>query len=170
MNSVTTRLFTKVGVDQSTVFRINVPIDLESIFTGYGPLPAVIGTENQTGAWDGAGQCRTVLLSDGSSAQETLTKYEYPHYFSYRVSDFTGTLRLLAAAAEGEWWFRKIPADTTEIEWRYTFKSRSFWALPILWVITKVLWRGYMKKALGLLQVKLENHKRRIGDHGLFSG
>jgi hypothetical protein len=68
MRSLAATVNTDVAVSQITAFEYNVPIDLTSIFTGYGPLPAVTGTKNQTGAWDGAGQTRTVLLSDGSSA------------------------------------------------------------------------------------------------------
>jgi len=46
-----------------------VPIDLTSIFTGYGPLPAVVQTRDQSGAWDAAGRTRTVAFADGSTAQ-----------------------------------------------------------------------------------------------------
>ncbi len=74
-----------VAANQVATFEHIVPINLSSVFTGYGPLPAVAGAQNQTGDWDAAGQTRTVLLSDGSSVQELLTKYEHPHYFSYTV-------------------------------------------------------------------------------------
>ncbi len=71
-----------VAVTQVEAFRYIVPIDLLSIFTGYGLLPAVTRVSEQKGAWDGAGQDRTFHFSDGSSAHETLTAYEYPSYFS----------------------------------------------------------------------------------------
>jgi len=147
---------TEVAVSQIDAFEYNVPIDLTSIFTGYGPLPAVTGTKNQTGAWDGAGQTRTVLLSDGSSAQEILTKYEHPNYFSYTVSDFTGVLRFLATSANGEWWFSSDLSGKTHIKWRYAFNASSFFVVPVLCFITQVLWRGYMRKALGLLKAQIE--------------
>jgi hypothetical protein len=50
-------------VDRDTTFCFIVPIDLTTIFRGYGPLPAVVGTTDQTGAWDAAGQSRTILSS-----------------------------------------------------------------------------------------------------------
>ena len=71
-----------ITAPQAVVFEHIMPIDLASIFTGYGLLPAVVGTRDQIGAWDAAGQSRTVLMSDGSCAQEQLTAYEYPNYFS----------------------------------------------------------------------------------------
>ena len=140
----------EVAANQVVTFEHIVPISLPAIFTGYGPLPAVIGTKNQTGAWDAVGQTRTVLLSDGSSAQELLTRYEYPRYFSYTVSGFTGTLRFLTSSADGEWWFTPNTLGKTSIKWRYVFDARSVFAAPILWFVSKVLWRSYMNKALSL--------------------
>jgi hypothetical protein len=46
-------------VDRDSTFCFIAPIDLTTIFRGYGPLPAVVGTTDQTGAWDAAGQSRT---------------------------------------------------------------------------------------------------------------
>ena len=70
MSSLSATVEATVKADQATAFERIVPIDLASIFTGYGPLPAVTGIQNQMGAWDAAGQTRTVFLSDGSSSQE----------------------------------------------------------------------------------------------------
>jgi hypothetical protein len=147
----------ETAVSREVAFERIAPIDLTTIFAGYGPLPAVTGVEEQTGAWDAAGQTRTVLLSDGSSARESLTNYEHPHYFGYTVSEFTGTLGLLASSATGEWWFIGVGPDRTRIKWRYTFNAKSAFAAPILWIITHVLWRGYMRSALKLSVQQLED-------------
>jgi Polyketide cyclase / dehydrase and lipid transport len=157
MSSFCATVQTEIAAQQAAVFDHIVPIDLTSIFTGYGPLPAVTGVQNQTGGWDVAGQTRTVTLSDGSSARELLTKYDYPHYFSYTVSDFSGVLRFLTISANGEWWFETNPSSgATDIKWSYAFNARSLFAAPILWLITNVLWRGYMRKALMLGKSQIE--------------
>ena len=150
MTSLSAIVSSEVTAAQAAAFTHIVPISLPSIFTGYGPLPAVTGTSNQTGGWDAAGQTRTVHLSDGSSAQELLTKYEHPSYFSYTVSGFTGALRFLTTSANGEWWFSQGASGQTHIKWHYAFNARSFLAVPVLWFIATVLWRGYMRKALSL--------------------
>jgi hypothetical protein len=151
---------TEIAAKQDIVFKYIVPIDLASIFTGYGPLPAVSGTKNQTGAWDAAGQTRSVIFSDGNSAKEMMTKYEYPRYFSYTVSDFTGAIGVFAKSANGEWWFDTNPSSgATIIKWRYAFNARSVFTAPVVWMITKTLWHGYMYKALMLSKAQLE-----IGD------
>src|SRR5688572_1767103 len=100
---------TTIEVSIEDAFRQIVPIDLTSIFTGHGPLPAVTQTRDQSGAWDAAGRTRTVVFSDGSTAQESLTEYEYPHRFAYTIDHFTGVLRFLASKARGEWWFERVP-------------------------------------------------------------
>lgn len=147
-----------VKAAQTAAFDQIVPIDLKSIFTGYGPLPAVTSTQDQVGAWDAVDQTRTVHLSDGSSAQELLTKYEHPNYFSYTVSGFTGALRFLTTSANGEWWFGSVGSGQTHIKWRYAFNARSVFAVPILWLVASVLWRNYMHKALRLSQIQVERN------------
>ena len=99
-----------------------------------------------------------VILSDGSSANELLTKYEYPRYFSYTVSGFSGVLRSLTTSAKGEWWFENNPAlNITHVKWRYAFKMRSLLSAPMLWFVANVLWRGYMHKALMLSKFQIES-------------
>ena len=141
---------TQVSAPIKNTFDLIVPIDLSQIFTGHLCLPAVIGVENSTGDWDGAGQTRTVCLSDNSRAQETLLEYNRPSYFRYRVSNFTGVLRLLAKEARGQWWFKENSDGTTHIRWEYVFVPASVFALPFIWIVAKFIWRGYMKKALSI--------------------
>jgi hypothetical protein len=158
MSLLSATVKTTVTANQADAFEHIVPIDLTSIFKGYGPLPSVTGTQNQIGDWDTAGQTRTVHLSDNSSAQEVLTKYEHPRYFSYTVSNFTSSLRFLTNSANGEWWFSIGTLGQTNIKWRYEFNARSILAVPVLWLITNILWRNYMHKALQLSKSQLEHH------------
>ena len=73
------------AADVETTFDTLMPVDLSRIFRGYGPLPAVVETTDQTGAWDHVGVSRTVKLSDGHDVRERITAYERPGYFAYRV-------------------------------------------------------------------------------------
>lgn len=133
------------------------PIHLPLIFTGYGPLPAVVRTRDQTGNWDAAGQTRTVVLSGNSTAREMLSEYQRPKRFAYKVHEFTGLMRHLVKYAEGEWDFTES-AGQTEITWSYRFIPTSRLAMPLVAIIAKVLWRGYMKKALRLALVQVSDH------------
>lgn len=96
-----------------------------------------------------------VTLSDGSTAQERLTGYIFASYFSYTVSSFTGALRFLARSAEGEWWFNQTSEHTTRITWQYRFYAKSMLTMPLVWMINKLLWRGYMNKAIALCNAQL---------------
>lgn len=146
-----------IAAPQTMTFEHIVPVDLASIFTGYGPLPAVAGTWDQEGEWDAIGQNRTVIMSDGSSAQELLTGYDPPRYFSYNVRNFTGALGAVVSSANGEWWFDSMaPSNATHIKWTYGFNARSSFSSPIVWFITKFLWKGYMKKALFIIKEQVE--------------
>jgi Polyketide cyclase / dehydrase and lipid transport len=157
--SFSATLETDVMAPQARAFECIAPIDLFSIFVGYGPLPAVTGTTNQTGGWDAAGQTRVVLFSDGNSARETLTHYRHPTYFAYTVSSFTGPLRHLTTEAHGQWWFSDgVLPGSTHVRWSYSFVARSLFTAPFLWLVTQLLWRGYMRKALLLSKAQVEHN------------
>jgi hypothetical protein len=156
MRPVSAIVSTAVDAGRTVVFNHIVPIDLTTIFTGYGLLPAVISTKNQTGDWDAVGQKRTVVLSDGSSARELVTGYEPAQFFSYSVSEFTGALHYIARSVEGMWWFSENSQGQTEIKWQYAFIPRSIWTLPVLWLISKTIWRAYMRKALAQAVIHLQ--------------
>ena len=133
--------------DPAIAFAAIAPVDLTRIFTGMGPLPAVVGTRDQTGAWDHVGATRTVQLSDGSEAREAITAYEAPAHFGYRLDAFTGPLRLVAEGADGAWWFSAAGAGGTDVRWTYVFAPRA----GRRWLVRAAvapLWRAYARRVL----------------------
>jgi hypothetical protein len=134
--------------DTEHAFDVIAPIDLASIFPGYGPLPAVRGVRDQSGAWDHAGATRVVELSDGNEAPETITSFDRPGYFAYTVGPFTGPMNRVVAQADGEWWFAPATGGT-EITWTYTFRPR-----PRMGAVTRLvvapMWRAYARRVLAL--------------------
>ncbi|WP_101675038.1 SRPBCC family protein [Alloalcanivorax mobilis] len=146
-NPLRARVSTRVPVPPNVAFDHIAPIDLSRIFTGYGPLPAVVATDNQAGGWDAPGHSRRVRFSDGGSAREQLTDFQRPRSFAYQVDEFTGVLGRLSDQARGRWRF--LPADGgTVIDWRYEFHPRSSLARPLLWVVVRVFWQAYMNRVL----------------------
>jgi Polyketide cyclase / dehydrase and lipid transport len=116
---------------------------------GYGPLPAVSATEGQTGPWDRPGSARVVRLADRTEAREEVTACERPRRFAYRVEGFTHpVLGRLVRQARGEWLFEEAGPSSTAVQWSYTFEPRSVVAVPVLLPIVKILWSGYMGRAL----------------------
>jgi Polyketide cyclase / dehydrase and lipid transport len=117
---------------------------LPKVLTGYGPLPAVVKTSENTGPWTLAGSTRLIHLADGSTVREQVTYFEPSERFSYRVWEFGNPLiRTLATGARGEWIFSSAPGGTL-VTWTYTSTAKNAVSLLPLSAITKILWRGYM--------------------------
>lgn len=130
--------------DAATVFAFVAAEDvLPKVLTGYGLLPAVVGTADLTGPWTVPGSSRTVQLADGGSAHEQLTHYEPGRYFAYRVSRFRNPARYLASHARGEWVFTPV-AGGTRVSWTYTFVALGVHTALPLAGMAQLLWRGYM--------------------------
>jgi hypothetical protein len=126
---------TDVHAPLEPAFLTIVPIDLARIFRRFGRLPGVLGTHDQTGAWDHVGASRVVELGDGSHAQEQITAYEAPRRFAYRLDGFTGPLRRLGSHADGAWWFSDAGGGTTHVRWMYVFAPRAARATMVRAVI-----------------------------------
>src|SRR4051812_30167776 len=117
---------------------------LPKVLTGSGFLPAVVSTSGNTGPWDQPGSIRTVHLADGSTAQEEVTSFQSPSYFAYRTSKYTFALKYLSDFATGEWWFDES-GEQTKVRWRYVFHSKHMLTKPILALLVRLQWRGYMR-------------------------
>jgi hypothetical protein len=159
LTTISSMVSTEVKVNTIEAFCHVVPIDLTSIFKGHSLLPAVMGTSAQTGNWDAIGQTKMVHLSDGSNVREMITEYQKPDYFSYIVSNFSGSLGYLITSATGEWWFESGDSlsNRTVIRWSYTFIPKSLIAVPILWIVNKFLWAGYMQSVISNIQIQIDS-------------
>jgi Polyketide cyclase / dehydrase and lipid transport len=153
----------RVPVGQA--FRAIAPVPLEEIFTGYGPLPAVVRTREQSGRWDHVGATRVVELADGSEAREEITSYDEPSHFGYRLGGFTGVLRHLVSHADGAWWFTEPEAGTASIRWTYTFEPRPARA-TVVRVAIGPLWRRYARQTLALAIARAEQADPRREPYG----
>ena len=140
---------------QQLTFETIVPIDLTLVFTGFGPLPAVVGRRDQTGPWNQVGASRVVELSDGTEAQEQITAHEPYSYFAYRVGRFTGPLRLAASHADGQWWFAEVGEQQTHIRWSYRVRLDTLLA-PAAQPILPRVWRLYARRVLKLAIAEVE--------------
>lgn len=128
-------------------FEAGVRIDLTRIFTGFGPLPAVVGIRDQTGSWDHVGVSRRPVLSDGTTAFERVTRYEPGSYFAYEVSGFTNALGRFVTGAVGSWAFEPTADGGTAIEWTYAFRPRRLRRAVVRLVVAPV-WGLYMRRVL----------------------
>lgn len=130
-------------------FAIMTPSDPTRFYPRFGPIPAVVKLEDQTGDWDAVGQSRRLTLSDGGTFIERLKVVEPPRRFAYQLTDFTGFFGTLVAFADAEWDF-DANVEGTRIRWTYTFHAqpKRGWIVRLI----VVLWWGrYMKRVLPAL-------------------
>jgi hypothetical protein len=137
-----------------TVFDVFAPIDLTTIMTGFGPMPAVVAVEEQTGDWSSVGESRILRLADGSAMLETLTGFDRPFGFAYVITELTSGLRHLISSFRGTWSFELIdgtgPDPVVHAQWRYEFAPRSILTRPMArWIVNRY-WHPYMHQALAL--------------------
>ena len=151
-----------ITVDESRVIAIaaedafarTLPAPLPQLFHRQrGIFPPIEEVRDQTGAWDAAGQTRTVRLAGGASMREELTSVEPPRSFGYRLTSITGPMALLVDHVVGEWIFSPSPGGT-EITWRWDIHPKSAltsWALPLF----ARMWKGYARHVLADLSAML---------------
>jgi hypothetical protein len=130
-------------------FAILTPSDPTRFYPRFGPIPAIVRVDDQTGDWDAVGQSRRLTLSDGGTLIERLKVVDPPRRFAYQLTDFTGFFGSLVAFAEAEWDF-DANVEGTRIRWTYTFHAQPKRGWIVRLVV--VLWWGrYMRRVLPLL-------------------
>ena len=127
-------------------FAIMTPSDPTRFYPKFGPIPAIVKVEDQTGDWDAVGQSRKLTLSDGGTLIERLKVVDAPRRFAYELTDFTGFFGNLVAFAEAEWDF-DASVEGTRIRWTYTYHAqpKRGWIVRLVVVL---FWGRYMKRVL----------------------
>lgn len=127
-------------------FAIMTPSDPTRFYPKFGPIPAIVKVEDQTGDWDAVGQSRKLTLSDGGTLIERLKVVDAPRRFAYELTDFTGFFGNLVAFAEAEWDF-DANVEGTRIRWTYTYHAqpKRGWIVRLVVVL---FWGRYMKRVL----------------------
>lgn len=136
----------RAHVSPASAFATVVPIDLPLVFERWGPFPGVEGVRDQTGPWDRVGASRSPVLTDGSSATETLTEYVDGASFAYELTGFTNVLGRLVHGVRGEWTFTP-DGTSTMIRWTYEFKPR-VGRFALVRGGLAPLWSRYMSRGL----------------------
>jgi hypothetical protein len=131
-----------------TAFDAILPAPLEQVFArGYGPIPAIRGTEQvQPGPWGQNGYVRTIRMADGGAVREELTRVDRPTAFGYTLSEVSGPMKFLASRVQGLWTFE--PEDGgTRVTWEWIVHPASTFSAPLL-PIFAMLWRQFAKRSL----------------------
>ena len=121
----------------ASAFDAVLPMALPRLFgRRAGVLPAVTGTERQTGDWDAAGDSRTILLADRSTVRETLLVVRRPEEFTYRLADPTGPMKAVIGGVDGRFGFTKAGTGV-RVTWAWTIHPASRIASPLMPVVER---------------------------------
>lgn len=138
----------RIEANQSAVFDWFADLDISRVLNGFGPLPAVNRTLNQTGPWNTPGQRRTLDMSRGITATQEILISNRPEFFAYRVTGFTHFIDVVCRGAEARWWFDPLPDGSTHMTWTYTFWPRSIAGMIAVYPVIRTIWYWYMKTAI----------------------
>jgi hypothetical protein len=154
VHSATARTELTVRADLQSTWDIVTPITPVGLYPSFGPLPAVVEVLDQTGAWDAAGQTRTLVLSDGGSVVEHLREVAPPGRFVYELTDFQKLFGTIVGGARAEWAFRAVGVSTS-IRWTYTFYALPGKRWPLAAIVGN-LWAPYMRRVLRGIAAEVE--------------
>jgi len=143
-----------MNASPAAVFAAVLALDPVTVVKAKGLIPGVKSVSGQTGGWSAAGQTRTLTLSDGAAAQETLIALE-PQGYRYRVSGFTGLFSRLVREANAR--FDVTPrGEGSMLTWAYEFTPKGPLAGVILSFLVDSQWNAYMDAALEHLKGEIE--------------
>ena len=145
-----------VRAPAAAAFQAATHIDARELIRPHGPLPGINHVEGHDAPWSAIGEIRRHQLSDKSSVREELVAFTPGQTFAYRLTEFTGAFAPLVKSARADWHFTQRTAESTKIDWTYSFTPQSMAAEPVLWFIVKLFWPGYLKAALSRVKDKAE--------------
>lgn len=160
MAKVATTVIATIAVPRHALWTWLIPgvfyDQLPSVVRDEAGLPGCTKTTGTTGPWDVAGSTRIVHLSDETYVRETVKVATAPHYFAYRLTDFSSrTIRLLVREASGQWWFTD-EGSGTHVKWTYTAESRTRPAMLLLFPVIRILWTRYMRSSMRVIKTRAE--------------
>ena len=141
-----------VGVEHAFDVVLSTPLP-EVFGRRYAAIPAIREVRGQDGAWGTVGQTRTIVLADGGTMREVLTRVDRPRGFGYSITDITGPMKLLAASADGLWTF-DAAGSGVEVTWAWEVRPASSVAALVMPVFAR-FWRGYARRAMQELEALL---------------
>ncbi|ROQ37258.1 polyketide cyclase/dehydrase/lipid transport protein [Frondihabitans sp. PhB188] len=136
---------------------VATPLTPVGFYPKSGPLPAVVEVRDQTGPWDGVGQRRQLMLSDGGSVVETTVRVDRPSAFVYELSEFQKLFGHLVSGARAEWFYTP-DGGGTRIDWTYTFFAEPGAGL-VLRGIVRFFWAPYMRTVLRGIVAEVERRR-----------
>ncbi len=117
----------------------------------YAVLPPIRDVRDQAGEWGASvGQSRTIVLADGGTMRETLTRIDPSREFAYGIDEITGAMKPLVGRVEGVWSFA-VAGSGTRVTWAWSVHPANAVGSAFMPVFGK-LWNGFARQAMEELE------------------
>ncbi len=110
-------------------------------FTGYGPMPGIKAASFEARTPAVVGTRIKVTNTDGSSHVEEVVEWEPDRRLRLDMKDFSPPLSRFATGFEEVWEFERL-GDGTRVVRSFKLYPKSFFARPVLWLISFLLKRA----------------------------
>jgi hypothetical protein len=119
----------------------------------YLALPPISEVREAPATWGTVGQTRRIVLADGGTMLETLTRVDPPTAFGYTLTEITGPLAPLATSIDGTWAFDAVGTGS-RVTWSWDVHPRGLPGRLVMPVFGR-LWHGFAKQGLAELETLL---------------
>ncbi|MFZ0493786.1 MAG: SRPBCC family protein [Acidimicrobiia bacterium] len=146
-----------VNVRESVVFPVPVGdawelvtrCDLTYVSQRWGPIPGIVAIRDEPPRFfDEPGHSRILVNSDASTVVETIRALDPPRSIDYTISELTNAFRHLTSGATARFDFEPVDNNDTRVTWHYAWDAHNAASLPLVWLITHVAYRPYMRGML----------------------
>ena len=134
-------------------WRLVAEMNLTEVSKPWGLIPGVVDIRDTDPGFPGPGLSRVFVNSDGSTAVETMVRFEEPRLIEYTITDLSNMFRFITSGAEASFALAPIDDDATEVTWTYTWQARGIWAWPLLWLTSNLGFRRYMAAMLHRMSI-----------------
>lgn len=122
----------------------------------HGSLPAALYAELVTDTYNVPGNKREVYFDHHESTLEELLSYNPHSNYSYKITNFTNSIKHFSKLAYAEAWFDSIDGKT-RITWDYYFTYKNIFARMILSIILTFIFKKFMQVSLNNAKDCIEN-------------
>lgn len=128
-----------------------LPLPLPDLFCRrYLAIPAIREVRDAPPRWEAAGQTRRIVLADGGTMLETLTRVDRPRSFGYTLTELTGAFSPLVASIDGVWSVDPVGTGA-RVTWLWDVHAKDGLGDLAMPVFGK-MWQGYARQALAELE------------------
>ncbi len=163
MMKTTTKVTSTYNCSLERAFKSPMLCDVKKVHTGYGVMPKLTHcTEDEN--WGKVGGSRKVFMDKnlffkgGEAALDTVLIRTENKYWKIEISNFK-YWAMGFNKFQGEWFTEDNNNGTVNVNYKYTLFSKHILAYPFHWLVTKTIWRNYMKHAMENIKIMAKNNE-----------